>query len=426
MVRDAAAYAALVPASPYLAKIQQITEVTLTDLNAGAFFPPDADPVLVAGQWESSLGAGFTELGARLAVMSDPQLAAAVANLLPGARLAVMSDAQLKEAVANLLPRANAAALSGAVAGFRSHADTLQRRLEQRRFDGADMSVKTNDWFVDATHGQLDLDNGHEARNTGATAGVINPLGVDGYWAVTLGVEDLKSEAGAASYKGNGFRVGGALGVMNVARTLSLDAGLSYGSIGGDLSRPSLLGGANVTDPKLSTMGAWVRGSAAMIVGGVAVTPFASLEHTKTSLGAMQENGWVPVGGTVDEAGDSLRVDAVDHTQTSARLGFGVHHSWVSQGGDWRYRLGLEVAYAKQLDGKDATLRSNHAQLRDPLVKEGNVDSTYDILPGDGFSVAPTFTFGTSPDSTFTVGVRLEQGSEGEATSLQLGYRRKF
>ena len=378
VVRDTAAYDALLAGNPYLTNIKAATKV---DLNASG---PD---------FTSDLAPTFTSFGARLAVLDD---------------------AALLQAVDNLRPRGHAAVLSGAAAGFRSHADTLQRRLEQRRFDGADMSVKTGDWFVDATQGQLDLDNGHEARSTGATAGLIRPMGVDGYWAVSLGVENLKADGGATSYKGNGFRIGGALGVMNVARTLSLDVGLAVGSLGGDLSRPSLVGGNNVTDPKATTLGAWVRASAATSLGGLALTPFVSLEHSQTSMDKTQESN-------PGDLGDSLTVRDVDHTQTAARAGFGLHRSWVSEGGDWRYRLGLEVAYALQIDGEDATLSTSHAQLGG-----SDVSSTFNVLPGDGFSVAPTFTFGPSPDSTFTLGLRLEQGSEGEATSLQLGYRRKF
>ena len=381
VVRAQADYDTLLAGNPYLTNIKGATRVDLVPVTGGS---------------RSDLGASFTSFGARLAVLSD---------------------AALLTAVDNLRPRGHAAVLSGAAAGFRSHADALQRRLEQRRFDGADMSVKTDDWFVDATQGQLDLDNTHEARTTGATAGLIRPLGVDGYWAVSLGVENLKADGGATSYKGNGFRLGAAAGVMNVARTLSLDAGLSFGQMSGDLTRPSLVGGSNLTDPKAGTLGLWVRASAATSVGGLALTPFVSLEHSKTSLDQTKEAGY----DANDPLGDSLLVGDVDHTQTAARAGFGLHRSWVSDGGDWRYRLGLEVAYALQLDGDEATLVSRHAQLGG-----GEASDTFGVLPGDGFSVAPTFTLGTSPDSTFTLGLRLEQGSEGEAASLQLGYRRKF
>jgi hypothetical protein len=116
-----------------------------------------------------------------------------------------------------------------------------------------------------------------------------------------------------------------------------------------------------------------------------------------------------------------LSVNETDHDQTALRAGLGLHHSWVEGRGGWRYRLGLEVAYALQIDGDEATLVSNHAQLGG-----GDTSSTFNVLPGDGLSLAPTFTFGPSVDSTFTLGLRLEQGSEGEATSLQFGYRRKF
>jgi hypothetical protein len=387
VVRAPSDYATLLGTEPYLAAIQKATRVDLV-----------TDGV-------------------------DPSINRSVlSNVSPterftafGARLAVLNDAALLTAVDNLRPRGHASVLSGAAAGFRSHADNLQRRLEQRRFDGADMSVKTADWFVDATQGQLDLDNNFEAKNTGASAGTIRPMGIDGYWAVSLGVENLRTQAGTSEFKGNGFRVGGALGVMNPSRTLSLDAGLSVGLLSGDLTRPSILGVNNVTDPGASTMGLWVRASAATSLGSLAVTPFVTLEHSRTTLDKTTETG------AADALGDSLSVNETDHDQTALRAGLGLHHSWVEGRGGWRYRLGLEVAYALQIDGDEATLVSNHAQLGG-----GDTSSTFNVLPGDGLSLAPTFTFGPSVDSTFTLGLRLEQGSEGEATSLQFGYRRKF
>ena len=383
VVRSDAEYAVLLAGNPYLSRIQDAARVDLV-------------PDVIDGTLSRSVPDALT---------FNPY----------GARLAVLGDAALLVAVDNLRPRGQAALLAGAAAGFRSHADTLQRRLEQRRFDGADMSVKNSDWFVDATQGQVDLDNAHEARTTGATAGLIRPMGVDGYWAVSLGVESLRADGGSSDYKGNGFRLGGAVGVMNPSRTLSLDAGLSYGQLGGDLSRGTLLGPDNVTDPKASTLGLWVRASSATSVGSVAFTPYLALEHSRTSMDGTAE------AGAADPLGDSLSVGAADHSQTAARAGVGMHRSWVSGGGDWRYRLGLEIACSLQLDGDDTTLVSDHAQLGG-----GPVSSTFSVLPGNGLSVTPTFSFGASPDSTFTLGLRLEQGSEGDATSLQFGYRSKF
>ena len=372
VVRADADYDTLLAGSPYLTTIKQVSKV-------------DLDPVTGV----STLGADFTSFGARLAVLDD---------------------AALKTAVASLLPRGSASVLTGAVGSYRASVDATQRRLEQRRFDGADMSVKTLDWYVDATNTQTDLDNGHEGRGTGATAGLVRPLGSDGYWSAQLGVSTLSTSGGGATYKGNGFNLGVAGGVMNLDRTLALDVGLAYASVSGDLSRPSIFGGNNTSSPDATSIGAWVRASGATgLAGGFSLTPFLGLEFARTSMGEAKEAG----------TSDALTVAKNDLTHASGRLGFGINRGWVSTSGDWRYRLSLEVAYSLQFDGEDASLSSTHTDL-------GSATTNYRILPGDGLSLAPTFTFGTSPDSTFTLGARIDQGSEGEVTSLQFGYRRKF
>ena len=48
------------------------------------------------------------------------------------------------------------------------------------------------------------------------------------------------------------------------------------------------------------------------------------------------------------------------------------------------------------------------------------------MLPGSGLSLAPSFTFGPDPDSTYTIGLRFDQASQGNAVSGEFGYRKRF
>lgn len=348
-------------------------------------------------------------------VPSGPDLASSVLGAQfndMGARLAVLGDAALQVAARNLLPYAQASLATGAVAGFRADADAVQRRLELRRFDLAGSSVLTNDWFVEAANAKYDVDGCTEARHTGALAGVVHELGFDGYWGYSLGVDKSDTEGASGSFKGNGFRLGAFGGFMNEDRTLALDFGLNLSSVSGDLNRSSLFGSANVADADARTVGAWVRlTGAAALTRSLSFTPFAQLETSRTSLGSLSESG----------QSDALSVADADLSQSALRAGFSLHHSWLSDGGAWRYRLSLEVAYSLQLAGDDLDLTSSI-----PGAGFGETTTAIGVLPGDGFSVAPTFTFGNSPDSSFNVGLRLDQASSGDATAIQFGYRRRF
>jgi hypothetical protein len=114
-------------------------------------------------------------------------------------------------------------------------------------------------------------------------------------------------------------------------------------------------------------------------------------------------------------------VDDATVNEATATLGAGLQNSWVSSSGGWRYRLALDVSYVAQLSGDTTTFDSGIPD--EGLAKFSNEQR---ILPGSGFSVAPTFTFGPSPEDTYTVSIRFDQASEGSATAFQFGYRKRF
>ena len=377
VVRDRAEYEFSTVDSHVIDWAKDITQVDLVDLGGG--------------DWRSDRASSFTALGARLATLNDVDLRAALENFVP---------------------RGQAAFATGIIASQRAEQDLIARRLETGRFDMAGSSVKTSQWFFDVTSGKTDVDNGPTASITGATAGFIRDIGFDGYAGFSFSIDKSKGSNASTTANSNGFRIGAFGGTMTDKRTLALDAGASLASFSGDLTRNSVFGGNNTSSPSATSLSAWVRASTASAIDtSLSVTPYAQLEVSSTKLSSLSEKG----------KADALSVDDATLNEATATFGAGIQHSWVSTSGSWRYRLALDVAYVAQLSGDTATFNSGIPD--EGLAKFSNEQR---ILPGSGFSVAPTFTFGPSPEDTYTVSIRFDQASEGNATAFQFGYRKRF
>lgn len=377
VVRDRADYEFSTVDSHVIAWAKDITQVDLVDLGGG--------------DWRSDRAATFTALGARLATLNDVDLRAALENFVP---------------------RGQAAFGTGIIASQRAEQDLIARRLETGRFDMAGSSVKTSQWFFDVTSGKTTVDNGPTASITGATAGFIRDIGFDGYAGFSFSIDKSKGSNASTTANSNGFRIGAFGGTMTDKRTLALDAGASLASFSGDLTRNSVFGGNNTASPSATSFSAWVRASTASAIDtSLSVTPYAQLEVSSTKLSSLSEGG----------KADALSVDDATLNEATATFGAGIQKSWMSTSGSWRYRLALDVAYVAQLSGDTATFSSGIPD--EGLAKFSNEQR---ILPGSGFSVAPTFTFGPSPEDTYTVSIRFDQASEGSATAFQFGYRKRF
>jgi len=357
--------------------IKDITQVDMTETSPG--------------EWTSTLGVGFTALGARFATLGD---------------------ARLSQAIDNLSALGQYSLGTVAVSGAHADRDAIIRRLELRRFDMAGTAVKTSEWFVDAVGGRTTVDSGPTASIAGASAGVINQAGFDGYYGFNFGIDQSKGSNRLASVKTSGFRLGAFGGFLTDDRSFALDAGLSFAALSGDLSHPSAFDTVNSGSAKANTLSAWLRASTAVALDNTwSLTPFAELGTSSTKLSGLSESGQV----------DALTVSDATVTESSLSVGFGIQSSWTDGRGGWNYRLSLDVAYVSQFSGDTLSLTSG-------IPDEGLALSSSNsrILPGSGLSLAPTFTFGPDPDSTFTLGLRFDQASEGNAVTGQFGYRKKF
>ena len=377
VVRDSVEYEFSTVDSHVIDWAKDITQVDLVDLGGG--------------DWRSDRASSFTALGARLATLNDVDLRAALENFTP---------------------RSQAAFATGIIASQRAEQDLIARRLETSRFDMAGSSVKTSQWFFDVTSGKTEVDNGPSASITGATAGFIRDIGFDGYAGFSFSIGKSKGDNISTTANSNGYRIGAFGGTMTDKRTLAIDVGASLASFSGDVTRNSVFGGNNAASPSATSLSGWVRASTASAIDeSLSITPYAQIQVSSTKLSSLSESG----------NPDALSVDDATVNEATATLGAGIQHSWVSTSGSWRYRLGLDVAYVAQLSGDTTTFDSGVPD--EGLAKFSNEQR---ILPGSGFSVAPTFTFGPSPEDTYTVSIRFDQASEGSATAFQFGYRKRF
>ena len=378
-VRSAAEYTH--PAAPthILDWLRSVTEVKLTETAPGS------------GQWVSQLGDNFSAIGARFATLGDAGLTQAIDNLSAFAQYSLATVA---------------------VSAARADQAAVARRLEQARFDKGDVAVKTSEWFVDAIGGHTSVDAGPSASIAGASAGVLHDVGFDGYVGFSFGIDKSKGTNNRASVDTSGFRLGAVGGFMNDDRTLARDAGRRYGALAGDIAHPSAFGAANGGSANANTAAGWIRATGAVgLDTNWSLTPFVQFEASSTKLSGLSEGGQA----------DALTVTDATLSESSLTAGFGIQCGWSEDRGGWRYRLSLDVAYFSQLTGDTLALASG-------IPNEGLALYTSErrVLPGSGIILAPTFSFGPDPDSTYTIGLRFDQASQGNAVSGEFGYRKRF
>lgn len=304
------------------------------------------------------------------------------------------------------------------VTGFRAEAEAIQRRLADQRL-ALPNDIK-REWFFDTTYGRTMMDSGTEARSTGALAGAIHSLGDNGYWGFNLGGDTAETnvrsgatagtEFAGGSFDGQGYRGALYAGVQLADQAFSVDLAVSYASLSGNLTRASAITGNNVADIDAETLGAWFRVSGrGFNAGPVTVSPFAQIESSRTKLKGYTESG----------SQDYMVVEDGHFDQVAYRVGMALRRAWTQA--EWSYNLGVEIAYLDQISDEAFGLTSSQPESGAP----SSLTSTA-VLPGRGVVVAPYLTIGPDAESSFVLGVRFDQLSNGEGYTYQLGYRRRF
>ena len=334
-----------------------------------------------------------------------------------GTKLAALSPTLAPGAIRSLTGMGYLSGIGMAHLAAAGDAEEIARRLEQRRFDRGYMSVKPREFFVTASSGSWKAGTETDSANydlsrTGLIAGYDHEVGVDGIIGVALALD--KDEA---TLQGGGTVDGTHARAMVYASTLFADDA-AYAQVGASIGFASLtatrstLDGNTSSSPSTLTMSAWTRVGVGMeIAHRTSFSPFAQLDVSYAKQDALSEQGNVNT---------ALQVDALTQTAVRLRLGGSLAHSWDSDKGDWRYRASFDLAYVAALSGEEMDVVARNAgQL-------GDVTATANPLDAGGIVATPAFSFGPDNDTTYSVSAEFRKLSGGDATTINLSYRRRF
>jgi autotransporter-associated beta strand protein len=334
-----------------------------------------------------------------------------------GTKLAALSPTLAPGAIRSLTGMGYLSGIGMAHLAAAGDAEEIARRLEQRRFDRGYMSVKPREFFVTASSGSWKAGSETDSANydlsrTGLIAGYDHEIGVDGIIGVALALD--KDEA---TLQGGGTVDGTHARAMVYASTLFADDA-AYAQFGASIGFASLtatrstLDGNTSSSPSTLTMSAWTRVGVGMeIAHRTSFSPFAQLDVSYAKQDALSEQGNVNT---------ALQVDALTQTAVRLRLGGSLAHSWDSDKGDWRYRASFDLAYVAALSGEEMDVVARNAgQL-------GDVTATANPLDAGGIVATPAFSFGPDNDTTYSVSAEFRKLTGGDATTINLSYRRRF
>jgi len=299
-------------------------------------------------------------------------------------------------------------------------AEEIARRLEQRRFDRGYMSVKPREFYITATSAKWNAGTESYAPNydisrSGALAGYDRDLGTDSVigWALALD-QSKASLLGGGSIDATHARIMGYASTLLADESGYIEAGASLGYSTMSAVRSQAAFGAS-SSPKAFTMSAWTRlGAGLLLAPRTSFSPFVQLDVSHASQSDVREQGNVDT---------RLDVDAISQTAVRARAGFGLAQAWDSDRGDWRYRLSLDVAYVASLSGDTATVTAHNGGL---LGAGGDINATAASLDRSGLVLAPALNFGPDNDTTYSISTEFRRLGGGDATSINLTYRRRF
>jgi autotransporter-associated beta strand protein len=334
-----------------------------------------------------------------------------------GTKLAALSPSLAPGAIRSLTGMGYLSGIGMAHFAAAGDAEEIARRLEQRRYDRGYMSVKPREFFVTGSSGSWKAGSDTESANydlsrTGLIAGYDREMGVDGIVGVALALDKDK-----ASLQGGGAVDGTHARAMVYASTLFADD-TAYAEVGASVGFASLtatrstLDGSTSSSPSTFTMSAWTRvGMGMEIARRTSFSPFAQLDVSYAKQDAVSEQG---------NTNTALQVDALTQTAVRLRLGGSLAHSWDSNKGDWRYRASFDLAYVTALSGEamDVTAR-NAGQL-------GDVTATANPLDAGGIVATPALSFGPDNDTTYSISAEFRKLGAGDATTINLSYRRRF
>ena len=314
-----------------------------------------------------------------------------------------------------LSPKSYAAMIAMPVETFHDDARNVSARLAQRRFE---KFVADAPWefFAQAQMISVENDTASDAPTFdfdryGALAGAdvkldeTMLLGV----AVGAGTGDADIHNGGGKIESTDFRALAYFG-KTFAERFYVNAGAQIGFSSYDVKRRSDYGDANAEVDGWNA-GAFAEAGAAFAISethGLYATPYVGLAYAHAETDSFTESG-------SDRA--AFDADALEGDSLRARIGCAF--SWDFALASTAVRLGLDVAYSRELldDEIDVDVRSGSDEISETAA----------ALPEDVFSIGPTLDVALTASASVYAGYAFQAGTDSStAHRANVGFRLRF
>jgi outer membrane autotransporter protein len=189
-----------------------------------------------------------------------------------------------------------------------------------------------------------------------------------------------------------------------------LDAGLSAGFGDYTTQRNTVTGRATGSTSGFDVGANVFTGTIVVLREDLHLTPFAGLSYAHHEF-----SGFTEKGGN----GSALKVDGWSNDSLRASVGTGL--GWWLPAGDWKWKLGVDVAYNHEL-------LDDESDIDAAFVSGGSKFSTAAAaLPADSLSVGPNAALHFDENNALSAGVNFEYGFDGRTyTGFNVAFRRRF
>jgi autotransporter-associated beta strand protein len=332
-----------------------------------------------------------------------------------GARLMIMTDPQLQFAMNNLTPNFYGVIPSIIATGQRSDFQTLSGELGQYHHERDEANSSFSQGFVRVKSSTSKGGTGSDSvpfdtSASGVMAGYVKGMSASSVAGFTISNDDSKGTQQSNSLKGNTFS--GTAFVSSATNssvgTMYFDAGVSAGYSSSKSTRTSFIGPETAT-PKAQSYGAFARvGLKQDNASGFGFSPYLGMDYVRVN------------GDAFSESGDDASMSVAAYHYDSSRLTVGANVSWVDADttSPFKFDLAFE-AFSEIGGGKSVDLTSGFGSA-------GSFTSRAAVSSGGGYRIAPSFVYQDSAESSYYLNFSVERSGASSIKGAELGYRRRF
>lgn len=353
----------------------------------------------------ASLSAGFTDASTLGALGGSDPLLNALLSGESGTARAILD---------RLSPKSFAAMIAMPVEAFHGDARSAAARLEQRRYDAdksgweffaqAQMTSAENDTATDAP--TFDFDTYGVLAGADAKLDAETTLG----FAVGAGTGEAKVHDGGGKIESDDYRLI-VFGGKTLANLFYVNAGAQLGFASYDVKRTTDYGGASASADGWNA-GVFAETGARLTLSEaneLYATPYVGLAYAHAATDSFTESGNERATFDADSlSGDSLR----------ARIGCAF--SWSFDVAGTEARLGLDVAYSRELLDDEIDVNVT--------AKDGTrISEKAKTAPTDMFLIGPTLDVALTNRMNVYAGYMFRTGTDSSTTyRANVGFRMRF